>query len=43
MVKVGLFVRLNAKTGRETEVENLLQESLPLTTAQASSGADRDA
>jgi quinol monooxygenase YgiN len=30
MVKVGLFVRLEAKTGREEEVESFLREGLAL-------------
>jgi quinol monooxygenase YgiN len=30
MVTLALFVRLEAKTGREEEVENFLKEALPL-------------
>ena len=30
MVKLGLYVRLEAKAGREMDVENLLREALPL-------------
>ena len=30
MVKLGLYVRLEAKAGHETDVENLLREALPL-------------
>jgi quinol monooxygenase YgiN len=30
MVKVGLFVRLEAKPGKEKEVENFLMEGLPV-------------
>ncbi len=30
MVKVGFFVRLEAKPGKETEVENFLKSALPL-------------
>jgi quinol monooxygenase YgiN len=30
MVKLGLFVRLEAKPGRENDVENFLREALPL-------------
>ena len=30
MVKLGLYVRLEAKAGHEMDVENLLREALPL-------------
>jgi quinol monooxygenase YgiN len=30
MVKVGLWVRLDAKPGRESEVENFLRQGLPI-------------
>jgi quinol monooxygenase YgiN len=30
MVTVGLFVRMEAKTGHETDVENFLREALPV-------------
>jgi quinol monooxygenase YgiN len=30
MVKVGLYVRLEARTGREMDVESFLREALPL-------------
>jgi quinol monooxygenase YgiN len=30
MVKLGLYVRLEAKAGRETDVESMLREALPL-------------
>ena len=35
MVKVGLFVRLEAKAGKETEVEKFLAGALPLVNAEA--------
>ena len=34
MVKVGLLVRLEAKAGKETEVERLLRSGLPLVEAE---------
>jgi quinol monooxygenase YgiN len=35
MVKVGLFVRLRAKAGRETEVEKLLKSGLAIVQEEA--------
>ena len=34
MVRVGLFVRMEAKTGRELDVENFLREGLELVDAE---------
>ena len=39
MVKVALFVRLEAKPGREKDVENFLKEGLPLVMEEPATAA----
>lgn len=43
MVELGLSVRLEAKAGHETDVENVLREALPLATALGITLSEQDA